>query len=600
MSKSRINQVEKDRRLVQKCLHKRLKWSKQTGTPVNILGEQYIELPLAIATNEGEPVKGQKSYMTKAIQNRYQTASPPITSNSLPIGWVPECCILEGMFLINTTPLGSHKTFNDYGRFLVQRYIIPQFSRGCTQVHVLFDQPGRLASTPKHFEQKRRDKVAKVSTGHTCDIFKGQDPIPSKWRENIINCRVCKRSLVYFLTQYLLQNTSHYIPPATTLIVAGGFQGEIQDTAWCVTGNHRPQPNPLYTCSAEESDTRIWLHVRESNAERVLVMSPDTDVYNIGLTQTDKSVVVQINLYSSKQLQFLHLSNLKTALKHDPDLSTIPNDILPKIFQVLYACTGCDYISFFKGIGKATFIPYFFQYAHFISSGKEATCGTLADTDSNNGAMNLGYLSFLRLVGTVYFKKHNTGLNTPNPSTHFNTFYEMGKPPQAQHHEWLEDIRQTIWDRVQHEADMIPSNGALYRHWKRTCWVINMWSQSCQSHMVLAPLTEFGWRIEEDELHFNWDSEENMAAVRERVETLTKGCHCKAGCRTARCSCKKKGKKCAEGCECFNCSNVTHSGQSNDDNLYDVSIEETAMEDDELFEEVEETMQMIFGEIFRR
>lgn len=185
--------------------------------------------------------------------------------------------------------------------------------------------------------------------------------------------------------------------------MAGGFQGEIQDTAWCVTGNHRPQPNPLYTCSAEESDTRIWLHVRESNAERVLVMSPDTDVYNIGLTQTDKSVVVQINLYSSKQLQFLHL---KTALKHDPDLSTIPNHILPKIFQVLYACTGCDYISFFRGIGKATFIGYFSNMLISFQVGRRP------HTDSNNGAMNFGYLSFLRLVGWCISRSTISGLPT--------------------------------------------------------------------------------------------------------------------------------------------------------------------------------------------
>ena len=145
---------------------------------------------------------------------------------------------------------------------------------------------------------------------------------------------------------------------------------------------------------------------------------------------------------------------------------------------------------------------------------------------------------------------------------------------------------------------MIPSSGALYRHWKRTCWVINMWSQSCQPHMVLGPLTEFGWRIEEDELLFNWDSEENIAAVRGRVEALTKGRHCKTGCNTERCSCKKKEKTCIEGCECVNCSNLTCAGQGNDnvDNLYEVSIEESIMDDEQLLEEVEETMQMIFGE----
>ena len=140
----------------------------------------HIELPLAIATNDGKPLKGQKKYTTKAIQNRYHKVSPPIISNSLPTGWIPDGCILEGMFLINTSPLGSHKTFNDYGHFLIQCYIVPQYSRGCNQVHILFDQPGRLLFTPKYFEQKQRDKQAKVSSGHTCDTFAGQHP-SSKW-----------------------------------------------------------------------------------------------------------------------------------------------------------------------------------------------------------------------------------------------------------------------------------------------------------------------------------------------------------------------------------------------------------------------------------
>ena len=161
----------------------------------------------------------------------------------------------------------------------------------------------------------------------------------------------------------------------------------------------------------------------------------------------------------------------------------------------MYVCTGCDYTSFFRGIGKATFICCFYQYAHFGSSGKEAACGTLADTDLNSGLVDMAYLSFLRLVGTVYFTIQ--GLTQPILA---HISIQIGKPPEEQHHEWLEDIRQTIWDRVQHKTDMVPSDGALYRHWKRTCCVINMWSQSCQPHMNLAQLTEFGWRIEDDEL----------------------------------------------------------------------------------------------------
>ena len=47
------------------------------------------------------------------------------------------------------------------------------------------------------------------------------------------------------------------------------------------------QPTPQlatgYESNAEESDTRIWLHVRQSPLRRFYIFSPDTDVYHIGL-----------------------------------------------------------------------------------------------------------------------------------------------------------------------------------------------------------------------------------------------------------------------------------------------------------------------------
>ena len=82
--------------------------------------------------------------------------------------------------MINTSPLGSHTTFGDYARFLIHRHIIPYFSRGCTEVHVLFDNPGQLNNTPKFFEHKRRDELATVATGHNCDDIKELTRLPKK------------------------------------------------------------------------------------------------------------------------------------------------------------------------------------------------------------------------------------------------------------------------------------------------------------------------------------------------------------------------------------------------------------------------------------
>ena len=79
-------------------------------------------------------------------------------------------------------------------------------------------------------------------------------------------------------------------------------------------------------------------------------MSPDTDVYNIGLplpSIKEKEVIIQISTYSARELKFLNLSGLVTALHNDPDLARILREILPKLLQTMYVVTGCDYTSFF-------------------------------------------------------------------------------------------------------------------------------------------------------------------------------------------------------------------------------------------------------------
>jgi len=77
--------------------------------------------------------------------------------------------------------------------------------------------------------------------------------------------------------------------------------------------------------------------------------------------------------------------------------------------------------------------------------------------------------------------------------------------------------------------------------------------------MSLLELTVYGWKVVEGKLECDWDSEENLAAVRKCVMLLFKGCSCSSvsACSTRRCSCVKKGSKCGPGCNCKNCGNVT-------------------------------------------
>ena len=239
--------------------------------------------------------------------------------------------------------------------------------------------------------------------------------------------------------------------------------------------------------------------------------------------------------------------------------------------------SGCDYISF-NQIGKGTFLRYFFQYASFINGGDRDTPGTLADISIEDN--ETGYLSFLRLIGSVFFKKHASGFNTTSPQSHFLTFLDPNLTTMEQHCAWLENVRQTIWDRISFESEMIPSDEALHLHWIRSCWVIHMWAQADTNMTVLQPLEQHGWQLTGDQLSIVWDSEENIRSIRARVSLLTRGCKCVTGFTTGRCSCVKKKRQCMEGCECRNCKNTGSKGSSssNSDEMTHITIEEDAEE----------------------
>ena len=68
------------------------------------------------------------------------------------------------------------------------------------------------------------------------------------------------------------------------------------------------QPDPTLK---EETDTRVWRHVQQTTGSKCLVVSPDTDVYMIGLPLyhgENKDIIVQINPYNKREVQYNHSS----------------------------------------------------------------------------------------------------------------------------------------------------------------------------------------------------------------------------------------------------------------------------------------------------
>ena len=117
-----------------------------------------------------------------------------------------------------------------------------------------------------------------------------------------------------------------------------------------VCKNTNPQSDDALSCNAEEADTRIWLHVANSAGHNKLVLSPDTDVYHIGLpivAETDLYVLVRLSTFNSTEYRILDLQALISAFVHDPELAHIPSSSLPSVIQALFVFTGCDFVSFF-------------------------------------------------------------------------------------------------------------------------------------------------------------------------------------------------------------------------------------------------------------
>ena len=82
----KISQLEKDKRLVLTAIRRKIQFANKTGRHIVRSGEQLLQYPLSICDNDGNPLKGQKSYTTQSLQARYKESSPAVFTTELPSG----------------------------------------------------------------------------------------------------------------------------------------------------------------------------------------------------------------------------------------------------------------------------------------------------------------------------------------------------------------------------------------------------------------------------------------------------------------------------------------------------------------------------------
>lgn len=578
--KKRITPLEREQRVQIKCLRKRLAWCAKTGNNYNSSEEQYSILPRALCDNIGNPNTGSKKKWTDKLETRYS-----VLRSGLPTEWKPDAVLLDGMFFINLKPLNNTRTMLDYSKLLFRRFLGPHYRSGVEEVHLLFDNPRNIFN-PKSCEQQRRDARSQGHDGenahgsqslHSHYTLQPTSEVPRPWR-GCIECRQCKRSLVEAIGLSLLRTAHTELRPGQKLIISGCFHGG-DSMAAVITGGTQSHPAPEYQSSALEVDQRIWRHAYVTTKRNILMYSPDTDIYNIGLSMfkhlEGKTIVVQINPPHIED-KYIHLNQLLEKFKDDTDLACLHRETLGKVLQTAFIVSGCDYLSFFSGYGKAAFFNSLFQYSEFITGGE---CpGTLADTDPQN--MEIGFQACMRLVGTCYFQKNLAGFacdGKDTPSQLYQSFSENNLK------QWWDEIRSTCSERIGTEEDRPPTYTALYKHWKRVCWVSRMWNNSIleDPYESLENGEDHGWsKSEEGVYEFEWESPDVTKQVEETIHFLTKGCSCKQGCRTRKCGCVKKSMLCGPGCECRGCINVSHKRKEADHSPEEDEVDEEGSSSD--------------------
>jgi len=190
-NKTKLKQIERDRKIQQTCMKKQLVVLARGEKLPADCGSYFTQRPCALSDHDGLPHKGNKSKATDFFEMRYKRFE--IIVSALPNAWIPHSVLLEGMFLIQTAPPPGTCTFLQYTDMLLRRFVQPHLKAGALEVHVLFDDPDNSQCSPKDIERQKRDKAVHIDSDHKCLQIQSHHTLPTDWRKKLLNCRICKR-----------------------------------------------------------------------------------------------------------------------------------------------------------------------------------------------------------------------------------------------------------------------------------------------------------------------------------------------------------------------------------------------------------------------
>jgi hypothetical protein len=284
-----------------------------------------------------------------------------------------------------------------------------------------------------------------------------------------------------------------------------------------------PDPQPVHMGSGlketsldhEEADVLMACHVineASSGHTNIKVISDDTDVLIILAHHLHKQTH---GLSNNVVLCMESCSAGHNVISVNGVISSHQN-IMPNLLAA-HALTGCDTVSSFSGIGKASVLKKLAKFnGHFKLGNLKATAEEVTE-------------SCLQFVCLLYGEESAINLNTVRA----NCFKKKiaGKrhlPPKL--------------------SSLPPTMASFHVHCQRAHYQVVLWQAAGEPTPTPLDPLQYGYEVKQSTLCPAFGVDSQLPAPHEVLNLVS--CSCKTGCSTAQCTCTKLSLTCTAFCKC--------------------------------------------------
>ncbi|XP_066925450.1 uncharacterized protein [Clytia hemisphaerica] len=470
-----------------------------------LLSFPLIELPLSLSEPDGTLKKTAKSRLLHAVEG--ETTPVEMLQGD-------HAFVVDGMAYVRQLKSGG-LTFDQFSTKLLKSIV--SATPSASRIDVVFDV--YFETSIKDVERQRR------STGEmTVKQIVSSAPI-KQWGQLLSSGEFKNKLITYFLNdwkskRHLLGDKILYVNDSTE--------------TWKLTKQHMEICDRLRS-NQEEADTRMILHTKDaaSNHEKVIIATPDTDVFIIAASNLN---ALRCNLFmltgtgDNRRLIDLNLAckNYYSQI-NKPDYT---QEMFLKALPGFHCFTGCDSISAFAGRGKIKPLKILIQKKEYVEAFGELGMSWNISEETQSVLESF--------VCHMYGKKDALKLGIS-----------------------VNDLRYDIYCRKSGKVScegLPPCLNVLSQHIKRANYQAKIWRMCLNPLVERCDPSEHGWGIDDGGLFVKWMT--CNPALDEVLSLVT--CDCKKSCG-ATCPCVMNKMECSDACGCGDCGNRDEDDQESED-----------------------------------